>query len=95
MRRELALDRDASLPVEWLLAWRARRTLDTRAINPAYIPRNHAVEHMIDKALAGDFGPFRRLNVVLARPFEEQPDSDDLSTPPGVEQWDYRTFCGT
>jgi uncharacterized protein YdiU (UPF0061 family) len=63
--------------------------------NPAYIPRNHVVEHMIARALQGDLEPFHRLNRVLARPFEVQPDTEALTTLPGDEQWGYRTFCGT
>jgi hypothetical protein len=32
---------------------------------------------------------------VLARPYVDQPDAAELATPPGEEQWRYRTFCGT
>ena len=46
-----------------------------RAVNPAYIPRNHRVESVIRAAVdQDDFGPFEELLTVLATPFAEQPD---------------------
>ena len=39
-----------------------------RAANPAFIPRNHRVEQMIEAAVAGDFAPFERLLAVLSAP---------------------------
>jgi uncharacterized protein YdiU (UPF0061 family) len=90
---------------EWARAWRARlaeepvsveeRVALMRRANPAFIPRNHRVEEMIAAAMRGDLGPFERLQQVLARPYEDQPEEADLQTPPGDEQWRYRTFCGT
>jgi uncharacterized protein YdiU (UPF0061 family) len=66
-----------------------------RRANPAFIPRNHQVERMISAAVAGDYAPFERLLAVLERPYDDQPDHADLAAPPGDEQWEYRTFCGT
>ncbi|MCB9614984.1 MAG: YdiU family protein [Sandaracinus sp.] len=89
----------------WTKRWEARREAegtteaDARArmlaVNPAFIPRNHRIEEMIAAATAGDLGPFERLHRVLATPFEDQPQDADLATPPGDDQWQYRTFCGT
>ncbi len=89
----------------WEARWRARRDEEgtsaeesatlMRAANPAFIPRNHRVEEMIAAATAGDLGPFERLHRVLRRPYEEQPEHEELARPPGDEQWHYRTFCGT
>ncbi len=90
----------------WILEWRARlprRDSDSSAdavrrmsrANPVFIARNHRVEEAIAAATAGDLQPFERLRAALRRPFEPQPDFDDLTTPPGEEQWDYCTFCGT
>lgn len=89
----------------WLAAWRKRlgeetATIEERAAlmrgaNPAFIPRNHRIEEMITAATDGDMAPFERLCRVLARPYEDQPGEADLATPPGDEQWSYRTFCGT
>lgn len=66
-----------------------------RRVNPAYIPRNHAVEAMIDAAEQGDMAPFQRLQRALASPFYEQPGMDDLARPAPADADPYRTFCGT
>jgi hypothetical protein len=50
---------------------------------------------MIAQATEGDLSLFSRMLRVLARPCDEQPDDEDLMDPPGGEQWDYCTFCGT
>ncbi len=50
---------------------------------------------MIARATEGDLSLFERMLRVLARPCDEQPDDEELMDPPGLEQWDYRTFCGT
>jgi uncharacterized protein YdiU (UPF0061 family) len=42
-----------------------------------------------------DFQPFETLVDVLARPYEDQPERAYLAEPPGPEQRDYKTFCGT
>ena len=63
--------------------------------NPAFIPRNHRVEQMIQAAIQGDFAPFERLLGVLANPFEDQPDAADLTRPPEPSEVVHQTFCGT
>jgi len=103
-----ALD-EAGLAPERLAAWlegyRARLGRDgsraaeqaamMRDSNPAFLPRNHRVEEALAAAAEGDLGPFERLRRVLARPYDEQPEATDLAAPPGPEQWQYATFCGT
>ena len=89
----------------WLRTWRERldaepsstdaRVETMRGANPAIIPRNHRVEEMIAAAMNDDLGPFERLLRILARPYDDHPDAQDLAEPPGDEQWSYRTFCGT
>ena len=86
----------------WGMDWRERLSSDPgdakatmRAVNPAYIPRNHRIEQAIQAAVAGDFAPFHRLNRILARPFEEQTDANDLTRPPEPDEVVQRTFCGT
>jgi uncharacterized protein YdiU (UPF0061 family) len=89
----------------WASRWRTRLERDTtplvlrkermRLANPAFIARNHRVEQMIAQATEGDLSLFSRMLRVLARPCDEQPDDEDLMDPPGGEQWDYCTFCGT
>jgi uncharacterized protein YdiU (UPF0061 family) len=63
--------------------------------NPAYIPRNHRIEQMIEAAVQGDYAPFDRLMRVLASPYEAQPDEADLRRPPAKDEVVEATFCGT
>jgi uncharacterized protein YdiU (UPF0061 family) len=90
---------------EWGLQWRARVELeppgsDPRAamlsVNPAYIPRNHRVEAMIQAAVDdGDFGPFEELLQVLSAPFDARPEFARYEDPPNPEERVLATFCGT
>ncbi|MEO0569022.1 MAG: YdiU family protein [Pseudomonadota bacterium] len=66
-----------------------------QAVNPAFIPRNHRIERMIDAAVAGDYAPFERLNRVLANPYEDQLEEEDLMRPPVEDEIVHQTFCGT
>jgi uncharacterized protein YdiU (UPF0061 family) len=90
----------------WALRWRARlrgesqpaaaRAQAMRAVNPAYIPRNHRVEQMIEAAVErADFGPFAELLEVLSRPFETQPQYEAYERAPLPAERVLRTFCGT
>ncbi len=85
----------------WASNWRERlereaQPMETmRRANPAFIPRNHRVEEMINAAVAGDYTPFHRLNAALARPFVDQPDAEDLTRPPLPSEVVPATFCGT
>jgi uncharacterized protein YdiU (UPF0061 family) len=95
----------ARLPTEWLATWRQRlareaarpdeRRAAMRATNPRFIPRNHRVEAALKAAMAGDLGPFEKLNGVLARPFDEQPENAEFTAPPQPEEIVRATFCGT
>ena len=91
---------------EWLTRWRQRleqeplsagaRQARMRAVNPAYIPRNHRVEAMIRAAVdQDDFGPFEELLLVLSKPYDEQPAFAQYSEPPQEHQRVRATFCGT
>jgi uncharacterized protein YdiU (UPF0061 family) len=66
-----------------------------KAVNPAFIPRNHLVEEALSAAADGDLQPFERLLAILARPFEDQPDAAEYALPPRPEQVVRATFCGT
>jgi uncharacterized protein YdiU (UPF0061 family) len=67
-----------------------------RAVNPAYIPRNHLVEAALNAAIErDDFAPFEQLLEVLARPFEERSGFERYATPPQPEERVLQTFCGT
>ncbi|UWQ97117.1 YdiU family protein [Rhodobacteraceae bacterium M385] len=89
----------------WLENWKARLAQDgvseaeritrMQAVNPALIPRNHRVEEAIGAAVAGDFGPFQRLQGALADPFTDRAGIVDLQAAPAPSEAVLRTFCGT
>ncbi len=85
----------------WAENWAARleREDDPKAVmaqaNPAFIPRNHRVEQMIQAAVQGDYAPFHRLNTVLGDPYSDQPENADLTRPPAENEVVQATFCGT
>ncbi len=85
----------------WAEGWRGRLGREgapdavMEAANPAFIPRNHRIEQMIQAAVQGDYAPFQRLNEVLARPYEDQPEAADLTRPPSAAEVVHATFCGT
>jgi serine/tyrosine/threonine adenylyltransferase len=90
----------------WAVRWRARLSAETasgeesralmRASNPAYIPRNHLVEEMIQAAVnQSDFAPFGRLLGVLSGPYDDQPGAGRFALPPRPEEVVHQTFCGT
>jgi serine/tyrosine/threonine adenylyltransferase len=90
----------------WLSDWRARcageplpgaqRAAAMRAVNPKFIPRNHRIEELIEAAVEReDFSLFDTLLSVLAKPFDEQPQSEAYAVPPRPEQRVAQTFCGT
>ncbi len=91
---------------DWALRWRKRLTRENigdekrqaamRAVNPAFIPRNHLVEEALKAATAEeDFAPFDTLMTVLASPFEDRPEFSRYAKPPRPEQVVQATFCGT
>ena len=86
---------------EWEPLWQKRLEAEEGAearmlsANPAFIPRNHRVEQMIQAAIQGDFAPFERLLGVLANPFDDQPDAADLTRTPEPSEVVHQTFCGT
>ena len=91
---------------EWAVRWRQRlaaepqsateRHTAMRAVNPAFIPRNHRVEAVIRAAVDNDdYAPFEELLAVLAKPFEDQPEFAAYADPPLPEQRVMQTFCGT
>jgi uncharacterized protein YdiU (UPF0061 family) len=90
----------------WAVRWRERLAQDgrspderraaMRAVNPAFIPRNHRVEAVIEAAVRhNDFAPFEELLTVLSRPFDDQPVYAPYMNPPKSEERVMATFCGT
>lgn len=90
----------------WFGLWQKRIELEAgsnierrqrmRLENPAFIPRNHLVEEVIQAAVHDeDYSAFEKLLDVLSRPFEEQPENDRYGLPPRPDQVVHQTFCGT
>jgi protein adenylyltransferase len=91
---------------EWAVRWRQRigdepqdpaaRQAAMRAVNPAFIPRNHRVEAVIEAAVnRDDFAPFEELLTVVAKPYEDQPALSRYAEPPEPHERVLQTFCGT
>ena len=93
----------------WLELWRTRRAADAsetdtddkrtyelmRKANPAYIPRNHRVEEMIQAAYLQDYEPLNKLMAVLSKPYSEQSGFEHYAHAPTEDQKVKATFCGT
>jgi serine/tyrosine/threonine adenylyltransferase len=91
---------------EWAIRWRQRtsddpqgpaeRAILMRAVNPAFIPRNHRIEAVIQAAVSrDDYAPFEELLTVLSKPYEDQPALSAYADPPEPHQRVLQTFCGT
>jgi len=50
------------------------RALRMNAVNPKYVLRNHLAEAAVERAREGDFQEVQRLQQLLQRPFDEQPE---------------------
>ncbi|MEI9930363.1 MAG: protein adenylyltransferase SelO family protein [Rhizomicrobium sp.] len=74
---------------------RAERVKAMRAVNPAFVPRNHRIEYALAAAEAGDFSQFEGMVRVLSRPFDDQPEFALYAASPEPDQIVQRTFCGT
>jgi uncharacterized protein YdiU (UPF0061 family) len=90
----------------WAARWRDRlggeaqdaatRASAMRRVNPAFIPRNHRIEAMIQAAVqSDDFTLFEELVTVLANPYDDQPAFAHYADPPEPHEIVQRTFCGT
>jgi len=60
----------------------AERRARMNAVNPRFVLRNHLAETAIRRAEAGDFSEVHRLQAVLSRPFDEQPEHADCAALP-------------
>jgi len=90
----------------WAVRWRRRhrdeptapqeRAAAMRKSNPAFIPRNHRVEEVINAAVERqDFEPFEELLDVVSRPYDVRPDLDRYTWPARPDERVLQTFCGT
>ena len=66
-----------------------------KVMNPAYIPRNHRIEEVIEAAQQDNFAPFHELYKALQNPYNEQEGFEKLQQPPTPEEIVCNTFCGT
>jgi serine/tyrosine/threonine adenylyltransferase len=91
---------------EWAAKWRDRLAQESgepterrsamRAVNSAFIPRNHLVEEAIVAAVNdGDFSAFERLLSVVSAPYDDHPAFRRYADPPRPDQVVRETFCGT
>jgi uncharacterized protein YdiU (UPF0061 family) len=101
-----ALFTDPSAYEAWAMRWRQRlgeepqdgtaRASAMRLVNPAFTPRNHRIEKVIQAAVQrDDFTLFEELVTVLSKPYEEQPPFAHYGEPPEPHEVVRRTFCGT
>jgi uncharacterized protein YdiU (UPF0061 family) len=82
----------------WAAKWHQQRSLDganMRKVNPAFIPRNHRIEAVIQSAVRDDYAPFEELLTVLAKPYDDQPQFAAYTEPPQDDERVTQTFCGT
>jgi serine/tyrosine/threonine adenylyltransferase len=98
---------DPSAYDDWAARWRRRladdadeigerRALAMRAVNPAFIPRNHLVEEALSAAVNDDdLSVFENLLTVLSHPYDDQPAAKPYAEPPRPDQVVHQTFCGT
>ena len=96
---------DAEAFDDWAEDWRARLARDPgdadqrrermRAVNPAYIPRNHLVQQVIEATESGDLEPLDRLLRVVSEPYRDHQGLEDYTNPPAPSEVISQTFCGT
>jgi len=89
----------------WLERWRLRHEIEStdsekrqllmQQSNPAYIPRNHQIEKVIQAAYQSDYAPMQALSKVLSNPFSEQAGREIYAQPPETNEIVQATFCGT
>ena len=90
----------------WEARWRQRLAFEVetpearraamRAVNPAFIPRNHLVEAALNAAIErDDFAPFEELLAVVTQPFDDQSGFARYAAPPTASERVHQTFCGT
>ena len=91
---------------EWARRWRARLTRESlqpqaraeamRQVNPAFIPRNHRIQQVIDAAVERqDLEPFAELSSVLSQPYRYVEAFASYADPPQPSERVLQTFCGT
>ena len=93
---------------EWLTRWQARLKAEGAsgaallhvaeqmdAVNPLYIPRNHALQAALDAAEAGDMAPVQALLAAVTQPFKARDEFAHWAQAPTAGARVFTTFCGT
>ncbi len=83
---------------DWLARWNAAGNPDTtlmKTVNPAYIPRNHRIEEVIEAAKQGDFAPFHEIHSILREPYQDKDGFEKYQQTPSPDEVVCNTFCGT
>jgi len=88
--RDQFVDRDAA--DAWLMQYRARLIQESHSdaeratlmnqVNPKFILRNHLAQRAIEMAQQDDFTEVNRLQGILSRPFDEQPEFERYALAP-------------
>jgi uncharacterized protein YdiU (UPF0061 family) len=84
------VDRDAA--DAWLIQYRMRLMQESHSdteraalmnqVNPKFILRNHLAQRAIEMAQVDDFTEVNRLQRILSRPFDEQPEFERYALAP-------------
>jgi uncharacterized protein YdiU (UPF0061 family) len=88
--RDQFVDRDAA--EAWLIQYRTRLMQESHSdaeraalmnqVNPKFILRNHLAQRAIEMAQEDDFSEIHRLQRILSRPFDEQPEFEQYASAP-------------
>ena len=88
--RDQFVDRDAA--DAWLIQYRTRLMQESHSdaeraalmnqVNPKFILRNHLAQRAIEMAQEDDFSEIHRLQRILSRPFDEQPEFERYALAP-------------
>ena len=89
----------------WLIDWQnqlkeehkdiASLAVQLDSINPAFIPRNHILQEVIEGAYENDFTKFYEMIEIIKNPFVANKETSSYMTAPLEEQKISKTFCGT
>jgi len=89
----------------WIVDYRARlhaeqsddaeRAARMNRVNPLYVLRNHLVQEAIEQAQRGDYAEIDRLNRLLQKPFDEQPDMDRYAAEPPADARHIAVSCSS
>jgi uncharacterized protein YdiU (UPF0061 family) len=60
----------------------AERAAQMNCVNPKFILRNHLAQRAIEMAQQDDFTEVNRLQLILSRPFDEQPVFEQYALAP-------------